>query len=433
MAMRQILLLFFILGLCSCGNKEKPEEAKTTGHFSGVFGRGNFSDTINFEIEQDTTGYKVYFTSLSQNANRIPLQGIAVKGDSINFYLQSDFYRYSFKNKWTDNNTILQGSLTVDTVSVPYALRRVDHDESQYPKSEDVRFESEDLKLEGTIWYPSISKSRAIIILTSSGNADRSASRAEAILFAQMGFTTFHYDKRGTGDSEGNWQSASMESLISDDIQAIKYFSGKTGIPLNAIGITGSSQGATKVPYILRNIPELEFGVAVSYPGASLLESDLNYWKNRNADVLNEDLDTASELQRKVFEFVAGTRTKEDLEKEIYSSSSEEWFENVWIPDLEESQTDTKLLYSPIPYFETTKQPILIIQGSKDEIIPNDSYAIIEHALRKAGNENFKTIILDGASHSMYYTGESDFPYWSKIHPDYFTTIEDWLANISNR
>lgn len=41
-----------------------------------------------------------------------------------------------------------------------------------------------------------------LIIVTSSGNSDRSASGAEAILFAQRGFTIFHYDKRGTGNSD---------------------------------------------------------------------------------------------------------------------------------------------------------------------------------------------------------------------------------------
>jgi len=430
--MTRILLLLFALGLFSCGNIEEKEKGEKSGSFSGIFEHGNFSDTIHFQIEQDTTGYKVYFTSLGQNANRIPLQGIEVHGDSIKFHLQSDFYRYSFKNKWTDDANELRGTLTVDSLTVPYTLQREENNTTLYPKSEEISFASDGLQLNGTIWHPSNPKSRAIILLTSSGNADRSASRAEAILFAQMGFTTFHYDKRGTGDSEGSWQSASMESLISDDIQAINYFSQNTGIPLHFIGIKGSSQGATKVPYILGELPELEYGIAVSCPGTTLLESDLNYWKNRNSDVIKEDLDTASELQRKVFEFVAGERSKEDLEKEIDLARSSKWFEYIWIPDLVETPQDTKLLYCPIPYFETVKQPILLIQGSEDEIIPQNSYAIIEKALRKAGNENFKTIILDGASHSMYYTGESDFSYWSKVHPDYFTTIEDWLANISN-
>jgi hypothetical protein len=201
---------------------------------------------------------------------------------------------------------------------------------------------------------------------------------------------------------------------------------------LNKIGIKGSSQGATKIPYILNEVESLEYGVVISCPGVSLLESDLNYWKNKNAELVGNEIADAIELQRKVFEFIAGKITKPALQKAIDSQRSKSWFKQIWIPDLEEVQTDKKLLYSPIPYFETTKRPILIIQGKMDEIIPVNSYVIISDAIKKSGNDNFKTVLLEGASHSMYNVGESDFPYWSKLHPDYLTTIEDWINTVSN-
>ena len=281
--MERIIIIFIAFGIFSCSSKKEINNGGKTGSFSGVFEHGNFSDKISFEIEQDSASFKVFFTSLEQNANRIPFQGIESKRDSINFKLQSDFYTYSFKNKWLENNSKLQGTLTVDSITVPYTLEKELPSNNQYPKNEDVSFESNELKMKGTIWYPKNDGTKAIVILTSSGNADRSASRAEAKLFAQRGFTTFHYDKRGTGNSEGDWQIATIEKLVKDDINAIKFFSDKTGISLTNIGIKGSSQGATKIPYVLNELESLEYGVAVSCPGVSLLESDLNYWKNRNA------------------------------------------------------------------------------------------------------------------------------------------------------
>jgi len=102
------------------------------------------------------------------------------------------------------------------------------------------------------------------------------------------------------------------------------------------------------------------------------------------------------------------------------------------VPNLNEIQVDKKLLYSPIPYFETVRQPVLILQGSLDEIIPANSHELISDALIKSNNNNFKAILLEGASHSMYNIGESDFPYWSKLHPDYLQTIDDWINTVSN-
>ncbi|MTI38539.1 alpha/beta hydrolase family protein, partial [Fulvivirga lutimaris] len=402
------------------------------GSFSGIFEHGDFIDKISFEIEQDSTSFKVFFTSLDQNAIRIPFQGVEVRGDSISFKLQSDFYTYSFKNKWVENNSKLQGALTVDSITVPYTLEKELPSNTRYPKNEDVSFESNELKINGTIWHPKDEGNEAIVILTSSGSSDRSASRAEAKLFAQMGFTTFHYDKRGTGNSEGDWQIATIEELVKDDMNAIKFFSDRTGISLTNIGIKGSSQGATKIPYILNELDSLEYGVVVSCPGVSLLESDLNYWKNRNAEVIGNDIEAATDFQREVFEFKAGKLSRTDLEKAIDNAKSNAWFTNVWVPNLDEVQVDKKLLYSPIPYFQRTKQPILIVQGTRDEIIPANSHEIISEALAISGNNNYKTVLLDGASHSMYKIGESDFPFWSKLHPDYLRTIEDWINTASN-
>ena len=430
--MKRILIIFIAFGIFSCTSNREPDHADKTGSFGGVFEHGNFSDRIRFEIEQDSTGVQVFFTSLEQNANRIPFQNVEVNADSINFRLQSDFYTYVFKNKWIENNRKLQGALTVDTITVPYTLEKELPGINEFPKNEEVSFESNELKINGTIWHPKGGGDRAIVILSSSGNADRSASRAEAILFAQKGFTTFHYDKRGTGNSEGDWQRATIEELVSDDIHAIRYFSDKTGIPLRSIGIKGSSQGAAKIPYVLNELADLEYGVAVSCPGVSLLESDLNYWKNSQADVIGNEIEAATQFQRKVFEFIAGKIARTDLEKAIAAAKDNSWFAHVWVPDLDEVRTDKKLLYTPIPYFQKTKQPILILQGTKDEIIPSNSYKIISEALAKANNHSYKTELLEGASHSMHKMGESDFPYWSKLHPDYFGTIEDWINTVSN-
>ena len=430
--MKHTLNLLFsivlILMLASCKQANQPINTSKEGHYIGTFSYGNFTDNIIFEVERDSSNYQVFFTSLEQNANRIPLQQISVVEDSINFKLQSDYYTYTFKNKWVENNEKLQGSLTVDTITVNYSLEKELKNE-QTLKSEDIVFKSNNFSINGTIWYPQKSNGNALVIVTSSGNADRSSSRAEAILFAQKGYTTFHYDKRGTGISEGDWTSSTIEELSFDDIYAINYFSNKTHIPISKIGIKGSSQGASKVPYILNKLPELNYGIVVSCPGVTLLESDLNYWKNSNSHDIGDKIDEAVKLQGDVFRFIAGTLSKTDLEKLIKSKQDKVWFKNIWIPNLDEVKIDKKLLYSPIPYFKKVKQPILIVQGTKDNIIPIESSEIIAEALKKANNNNFEVHFLKGASHAMNNVDESDFPYWSKLHSNYIETLDKWMSS----
>ena len=427
--MTKYFYVFLILAIVSCTNKSKTELPEPTGKYSGLFKKGNFEDSIAIDIERDSTNWKVFFSSLEQNANRIPFREVEVNGDSINFKLQSDFYTYLFENKWENNTSELRGTLTVDTVEIQYTLFKTLAGKKVL-STEDIIYESNGLKLNGTIFYPAKDNNMGLIIVTSSGNSDRSASRAEAQLFAKRGFTTFIYDKQGTGISEGNWSKASIEELASDDINAIKRFSEKTAIPLNRIGIKGSSQGATKVPYILNELKDLRYGIVVSCPGSTLLESDLNYWKNRNSEILDINIDQATSFERKVFETIAGNISKETLEKEINSIKSQDWYNMLWIPRLDEIEIDKKLNYTPIPYFEKIKQPVLIVQGSLDEIIPEDSHQIIAEALKKGQNKKYKIVLLQGTSHSMYDIGQSDFPYWSKLHPEYLATLENWINHF---
>lgn len=418
------------LVLISCTNNSKSETSDRSGYYSGLFKKGSFEDSIVFEMDRDSTAWKAFFSSLEQNANRIPFRELEVKEDSINFKLQSDFYTYSFKNLWANNNSELRGTLTVDTMKISYTLFKSLANSNESPTAEDVSFETNDLKLNGTIYYPAKDTKKALVIVTSSGNSDRSASRAEAQLFAKRGYTTFIYDKRGTGISEGDWPKASIEELASDDINAITWFSQKTNIPISHIGIKGSSQGASKIPYILNDLKNLKYGIAVSCPGSTLLESDLNYWKNRNKETLGENIEEASKFEQKVFETIAGEISKETLQKEINAAKSQEWFDKVWVPNLDEIEIDKKLKYTPLPYFEKIKQPVLIVQGSLDEIIPTDSYEIISEALEKAQNKKYEIKVLKGASHSMYDVGQSDFPYWSKLHPKYINILENWINNL---
>ncbi|WP_425237578.1 alpha/beta hydrolase family protein [Ulvibacterium sp.] len=425
--MKILFTLFITAALVSCGPKSKKKEADKQGTFSGVFTYGNFSDIISFEIQKDSADWKVFFTSLEQNAVSIPARQVEINEDSINFVLQSDRYTYSFKNKWTANFDELSGTLLVDTLKTKYALKRDSKNNGNGLTAEETIFTSNGLQIGGTLWQPAQSNGEAIVFISSSGGADRSASRAEAIHFSKIGYTTFHYDKRGTGVSEGNWQAATMEELLSDDIHAIQYFSERTSIPLSKIGIKGSSQGSAKIPYILNDVPELKYGIVVSCPGSTLLESDLNYWKNRNHQVFGEDLESAAELQGKVFEHIAGKISRKDLEKALKSEKNESWSGDIWVPNLDEVEVDKKLLYSPVPHFQKTQQPLLVIQGTADEIIPLNSHKIIVEALEEAQNDRYEILLLKDANHAVNYVGRTDFPYWPKLHPEYLPSVEKWL------
>jgi len=395
-----------------------------------VFKHKSFEINLRFDVESDSLGYNVFFTSLEQNALRIPTRNVSVLNDSLKFTLQSDFYTYLFNSMYDATSNTLQGVLTIDSNDYRFSLHKVDS--KNQIKTKDISFESNGNNLSGTIWFPTTSNGQGLFFVTSSGMNDRSSSSAEVQYFSNKGFTVFHYDKRGTGKSTGSMDNVSIEDLATDDIAAIQQFSKAINIPLEQISIIGSSQGGAKVPLILNNLTNLQSGISVSTPGCTLLESDLNFMMNTlKNQIKKNELAAATQVQKTVFEYLGGGLSKTKLEIILKENQSKEFYQYLWIPELTE-EVLVGLSYSSIPHFEKLVHPILIIQGTADIVIPKDSYVKIEEALNKAKNTKGKLIILENANHSMTLENISDFPYWSMLHPDYFNTIEEWLNTVSN-
>ena len=406
------------------------QQTDFSGLYQGNFKHGDFETDLEFDIQSTDDSYLIKFNSLSQNAFGIPAGDIKVINDTLKFALQSDNYRYNFNCHFNKKNELIS-VLLVDGNSYNFKLVKDTPAQTADFKSKDIRFRSEGLLLYGTIYYPEKHNGKGIYIVTSSGNQDRSASRAEALLFAKAGFISFHIDKRGTGISDGNWALASIPELCADDLHALEFLHQSEKIDYANIGIKGSSQGGTKIPYILKEEPKLAFGIAVSCPASALWESDLNYWINRNIEVIGStDISDASELQGAVFQYIADIISREDLEKRIEENKTETWFDKVWIPELDKVEFDKKLNYSPLPYFNDNASPMLLIQGSKDEIIQLNSLEIIEKTIGKKGNKKNQYSELKGANHAMMQSGDTDFPYWQSLHPKYMNSMLKWIKRL---
>ena len=419
------MVFLLVLSLSTASSQNNNED-----QYSGQFRYGNFSTDLIIDIGHQNGSDQVFFTSPQQNAFRIPAREIVIKTDSIKFVLQSDFYKYEFKGAFKGDSLDL--NLTIDNAVYPFALSKntkIDHDQV---KSRDIRFRSGNMLLYGTLYFPVKPNGKAIYLVTSSGGQDRSASRDEAQFFARQGYITLHADKRGTGMSDGNWQEASIPELCEDDMNAITYLAETNSMNYSDIGVKGSSQGGSKIPYILSNMPELGFGIVVSCPASTLLESDLNYWKNRTRKELAEnELIEAEKIQRSVFLFIAGELSKEELRTELESVRNDSFMSHVWVPELDSVQTDRKLSYTPVPYFEKIKNPLLVIQGSSDEIIPSQSLKTIR-SLTADSNPGNRYLELEKADHAMMFKGESDFPYWPGLHPDYRNEMMKWLDQLES-
>ena len=406
-------------------------------YFKGSIDSGKTTFNYQIKLVPIEGQTRAFFSSLAMNAFEIPCQNMTFDKDSLKFYVISDYYTYEYI--FLPQNRKLNGHLkvysneteqllnTFETELIPDDLAETDLIEQQ-----ELTFVSNKLKLHGTLWKPKVPLNKGLLFVTSSQGHDRSGTNAEAQYFANLGYTVFNYDKRGTGRSDGDWQSATIEELCTDDINALEFFSTISAIPLSNIGIKGSSQGGIKIPYILSKMPDLGFGISISCPSGTLMESDLNYWKNLNYDQFGEaNIDQALIVQKAGYDYLAGNINYDSLLEIKNKNSKEDWLKYIWIPE-EDVQKDYKLNFSGLPYFEKINQPVMVIQALSDEIIPMNSYKTIEKAIIKSNSNNYKVITLKNTSHSMMYVN-NEFPYFQLLTPDYLLVITEWLKTIEAR
>jgi fermentation-respiration switch protein FrsA (DUF1100 family) len=96
------------------------------------------------------------------------------------------------------------------------------------------------------------------------------------------------------------------------------------------------------------------------------------------------------------------------------------------------------LTYNPEPTLEKVKVPVLAINGSNDlQVPPKQNLPVIEEALKKGGNEDYKVLELPKLNH-LFQTSETGSPLeYSKIDetisPEALKVIGDWILQHTRK
>lgn len=145
---------------------------------------------------------------------------------------------------------------------------------------EDVSFHSHSTKLAGTlVWPEQVELSAAVVFVHGSGRQERSLGLAKA--FAAHGVAALVYDKRGVGESEGEYEqeqnvSGSNISLLADDaVAALQALSRHASIDVVPLGFAGISQAGWIAPLAAERTPLAQFIVLWSGPVCKVSEEDI--------------------------------------------------------------------------------------------------------------------------------------------------------------
>ncbi|MEM8713563.1 MAG: alpha/beta hydrolase [Planctomycetota bacterium] len=154
---------------------------------------------------------------------------------------------------------------------------------------EDVQFDSGGTKLAGSLVFPASGPvSAGVVFVHGSGRQERFLAGAER--FARDGIAALVYDKRGVGQSEGEYEEGrqvgeeNLAQLAGDALAAYQTLANHPKLKDVPLGLTGISQAGWIVPLTAARAEGVDFMVLWSGPVCKVSEEDIYSKHTRDLD-----------------------------------------------------------------------------------------------------------------------------------------------------
>lgn len=223
---------------------------------------------------------------------------------------------------------------------------------------------------------------------------------------ATAGFATLVYHKRGTGDSGGDWASATFDDFVADAGAAIDMLRRDPRID-DRIGVMGFSQGGRLAPVVAAR-HGADAAVSISGPQISLAETRL--WALRNAlrrgGLAAGDIEHALSLWREFLEGLrSGATSSAALDAHIVEAAAGRLPAQALPPlaaDYEPIPIFNSLSFDPADELARLEVPWLVMYGEHDQVVP---VAASVDALRRTyaatGYTGLELVVIPGSAHGL--------------------------------
>lgn len=323
--------------------------------------------------------------------------------------------------------------------------------EKRGTREETVHFGSGDITLAGTLVLPKGSQPYPAVVLVH-GSGPQRRDLFTARWFAGEGIAALAYDKRGVGESGGDFLRVPFMELSDDALGALKYLKLRREIDTRRIGVWGLSQGGWLGPLTASRSADVAFVIAVSGPGVSPGEQMIVFYANElRAQGMDEgNVREASAVRRDIWSYMSSGLGYEKTKAELDEGRTKRWFSQAsaqqddsfgTLPTPAELNKPVgrsaiwfkqEAVYDPVTALRALRVPALFLFGDRDQLIPVDeSVAVIQRVLAEDKRRDFTIRVFANVDHQMRLVGGNAR---GAIDPDYLKTMRDWLSvHVLNR
>lgn len=302
-------------------------------------------------------------------------------------------------------------------------------------REQPIRFKSAGITLSGTLVIPATSRTHpAVVIFHGSGSEARNLKMAR--WFAQQGVAALTYDKRGVGESQGDYREVPFTDLADDGLAGIQMLKSRRDIDPKRIGVWGISQGGWLGPLAASRSRDVAFVIAISGPGVSPGEQMIHYFASqlRAKGVAESDIAEASALRRQVWRCLSTGADCKETRSSVERAKTMPSFAIVATQDdrvfqtFEDAESESgdrwfkaEVNYDPTIALRKLSVPALFIFGDRDWLVPvARSVDVIRRTLAESGHKDFTIRVFEGADHGIQVG--------SGPAPGYLELMKTWLA-----
>lgn len=363
----------------------------------------------------------------------IPAAKFAMANGKIHFELVSDSSTAFFdgnlqhdeiRGHWRENERTGDFSL--------HASRNV----SSKLQQRSVSFHNAETTLSGTLLLPKSSTPvAAVVFVHGAGPETRQASLFLAQYFAQRNVAALIYDKRGTGQSSGDWKRSSFEDLANDVVEAVKFLKSQPEIDGSRIGLMGSSQGGWIAPMAALHLQDLSFVIIKSAAAVTPEQQELARVEiqMREAGDSPEEIAEAQRLYKNAILYARSGQGWEPLKRAIEADANKRWAlfpastqKDYWFFE----QIRLFFDHDPISVLNQLKMPVLVIFGGNDDDGPplRTQLGPLLAAMQTNGKIS-QLAVFPNAGHGLRVEPKRAEPWdFARFAPGYLQLLGSWVS-----
>lgn len=449
---------------------DRPVIKGLDGDWHATVNRNGVDLRLILHIKTTEHGTQAVVDSPDTMAMGIPISELSKEGDSVGYKIP--IVSGVFDGTLTDPDTITgtwalpeQDILNVIFKRSAEADEPIVRNRPQVPHEpfgyfvEEVTFENslaDGVTLAGTLTLPEgEGPFAAAILISGSGPQDRNETvfgHQPFLVLADhlttQGIAVLRYDDRGSGESTGDYSSATSADFATDANAAFAYLLSRKEIDHDSIGFIGHSEGGLIAPLAITDSKlgrpsddHIAFMVMLAGPGTSSIQIARSQSRliSLSQGASEEEIDSREGISAQIRQAVAHSSSVEDARNKVREILTPEALE---VLGVDESQRDLIIMqntspwtryfltYDPANYLPKVMCPILALNGELDKQVPaHENLDGLRLLLKDHSDATIRQ--LSGLNHMFQHAKTGALGEYNDIEetfsPEAMTIISDWI------